>query len=64
MGLSASCCTHVFAVLSKRSLVAKVEIPPEMAKKTRAILKLSDDKQEKKLSGRPQGTSWYVCLQE
>ena len=64
MGLSASCCTHAFAVLNKRSLVAKVEIPPEMAKKTRAILKLSGDKQEKKPSGRPQGTSWYVCLQE
>ena len=50
MGLSAGCCTHVFAVLNKRSLVAKVEIPPEMAKKTRAILKLSGDKQEKKPS--------------
>ena len=40
MGLSAGCCTHAFAVLNKRSLVAKVEIPPEMAKKTRAMFLL------------------------
>ena len=61
MGLSASCCTHVFAVLNKRSLVAKVEIPPEMAKKTRAILKLLGDKQEKKPSKRPCFCCFILC---
>lgn len=61
MGLSAGCCTHAFAVLNKRSLVAKVEIPPEMAKKTRAILKLSGDKQEKKPSKRPCFYCFILC---
>ena len=61
MGLSASCCTHAFAVLNKRSLVAKVEIPPEMAKKTRTILRSSGDKQEKRRVNQ-QVQNYKTCL--